>query len=110
MMKNNNGYEEKQTQKQRLLKVLQEGKKVCQINLNHYLELRKCQDEGQWCYYDKKDVIDGIADLGIANLPARIFGLKKDGYEIKTEKIHLKGRYGKTHYCVYSLANSEVEK
>lgn len=35
-MKNNNGYEEKQTQKQRLLKVLQEGKKVCQIDLNYY--------------------------------------------------------------------------
>ena len=35
------GYEEKQTQKQRLLKVLQEGKKVCQIDLVYYLKLRE---------------------------------------------------------------------
>lgn len=73
------------------------------------MSLRESFEKNKHHYY-LSEFVDAIADLGIANLPARIFGLKKDGYEIKTEKIHLKGRYGKTHYCVYSLANSEVEK
>lgn len=96
------GYEEKQTQKQRLLKVLKEGKKVCQIDLNLYLyyrtnDVKYIQDRG---FYN---LVDAIADLGIANLPARIFGLKKDGYDIKTEDVKVKGRFCNTHYAVYSL-------
>lgn len=96
------GYEEKQTQKQRLLKVLKEGKKVCQIDLNYYLALRTNEMSGRPIWY-KKEYVDAIADLGIANLPARIFGLKKDGYDIKTEDVKVKGRFCNTHYAVYSL-------
>lgn len=96
------GYKENSTQKERLLEVLKSGKKVCQIDLNYYLNLIKCKEEGQWCFTEKK-YVDAIADLGIANLPARIFGLKKDGYDIKTEKVEVKGRFCNTYYCVYYL-------
>lgn len=91
------GYEEKATQKQRLLNVLKTGAKVTQIDLKRYFELMK----GNRRY--RSDVVDALAELGIANLPARIFGLKKDGYEIITEDIKVNGRYGKTHYSVYRL-------
>ena len=96
-------YEEKKSQKERLLKVLQEGKKVCQIDLNYYLKLIKCKEEGEWWSYIEKKYVDAIADLGIANLPARIFGLKKDGYDIKSKNIECQGRFCKTHYYVYYL-------
>ena len=101
-----NGYEDRQTQKARLLKVLKEGKKVTQIDLKYYLQLRSNYFNP---FPPKTDVIDAIAELGIANLPARIFGLKAEGYDIKTEDIKIKGRFGNTHYAVYSL-NSENEK
>ena len=94
------GYEEKQTQKQRLLKVLQEGKKVCQIDLAYYLQLRESYFNP---YPPETNVVDAIAELGIANLPARIFNLKKDGYDIKVEDVKIKGRFCNTHYAVYSL-------
>ena len=94
------GYEEKQTQKERLLKVLKEGKKVTQIDLKYYLDLRNSYFNP---FPPKTNVVDAIAELGIANLPARIFGLKADGYDIKTEDIKIKGRFGSTHYAVYSL-------
>lgn len=90
-------YEEKQTQKQRLLEVLKEGKRVTQINLIKYMSLMKGEQ------YNDDGVVDAIADLGIANLPARIFGLKKDGYDIKTKKIDIDGRYCKTYYYEYFL-------
>lgn len=103
-MSNKEGYKENSTQKERLLKVLQEGKKVCQIDLNYYLKLRDYEEmRGSTYLFEKSDFIDAIADLGIANLPARIFGLKKDGYDIKTEKVEVKGRFCNTYYCVYYL-------
>lgn len=99
------GYEEKQTQKKRLLEVLKAGKKVTQIDLQYYLKLRNS-------YFNpnppKTDVVDAIAELGIANLPARIYGLKADGYDIKTEDVKIKGRFGNTHYAVYSL-NTDLD-
>lgn len=95
-------YEEKATQKERLLKVLQEGKKVCQIDLNLYLYYRT-NDIKYITMRKYNGLVDAIADLGIANLPARIFGLKKDGYDIKTEKVVVNGRFCKTYYCVYYL-------
>lgn len=101
MMKN--GYEEKQTQKARLLKVLKEGKKVTQIDLPYYLELRKNSTNLFGGRKPKSEYIDAIAELGIANLPARIYGLKADGYDIKTEDVKIKGRFGSTHFAVYSL-------
>lgn len=100
------GYEEKATQKQRLLEALKNGEKVCQIDLNYYLALRDREMIGESMWY-KKEYTDAIADLGIANLPARIFGLKKDGYKIKTEKVVVHGRWCKTFYCVYSLDTDE---
>ena len=96
------GYEDKQTQKARLLKVLKEGKKVTQIDLPLYLELRKNRTN-LFSRQPKSDYIDAIAELGIANLPARIYGLKADGYDIKTEDVKIKGRFGSTHFAVYSL-------
>lgn len=96
------GYEEKQTQKKRLLEVLKAGKKVTQIDLGYYLRLR----DSYYNYFKPEtNIVDAIAELGIANLPARIWGLKKDGYNILVEDVKVKGRYGDTHYAVYSLKN-----
>lgn len=103
-----NGYEDRQTQKARLLKVLKEGKKVTQIDLPYYLELRKNSTNLFGGRKPKSEYIDAIAELGIANLPARIYGLKADGYDIKTEDVKIKGRFGSTHFAVYSL-NMELD-
>lgn len=91
-------FEEKTTQKQRLLKVLKSGKKVTQINLNRYLALLEHR-----IYLNIGGVVDAIAELGIANLPARIWNLRKEGYDIKSRKVECKGRYCKTHYYEYYL-------
>lgn len=95
-------YEEKLSQKQRLLEVLKQGKKVCQIDLNLYLYYIT-SDIKYITNRSNNNIVDAIAELGIANLPARIFGLKKDGYDIKTEKISCKGRFCDTFYYVYYL-------
>lgn len=95
-------YEEKLSQKQRLLEVLKQGKKVCQIDLNLYLYYIT-SDIKYIANRSNNNIVDAIAELGIANLPARIFGLKKDGYDIKTEKISCKGRFCDTFYYVYYL-------
>ena len=94
----------KQTQKQRLLEVLKQGKKVCQIDLNLYLyyKTHDCKYIQNRKYYQ---LIDSIADLGIANLPARIHNLRNHGYNIKSEKINCKGRFCNTFYYVYYLEN-----
>ena len=43
-------------------------------------------------------------ELGIIQLPKRIWNLKRRGYKIKTEWREGKNRYGyKVRYCVYSL-------
>ena len=94
-------YDEKPSQKKRLLECLQAGNKVCQIDLNYYLQLRHHHED--YLYIKKSEFVDAIADLGIANLPARIYGLKKDGYEIETEKISVNGRFCKTFYYVYFM-------
>lgn len=91
----------KQTQKQRLLEVLKLGKKVCQIDLNLYLYYKT--GDAKYILNKENQIIDSIADLGIANLPARIFDLKKEGYDIKSEKINCKGRFCNTFYYVYYL-------
>ena len=97
------GYKENSTQKERLLEVLKSGKKVCQIDLNYYMKLRDDEENAFFPRIYKRKYVAAIADLGIANLPARIFGLKKDGYDIKTEKVEVKGRFCNTYYCVYYL-------
>lgn len=95
------GYEEKTTQKKRILSELQKGRKITQINLPKYLNLLGYDIE-----YNN-NIIDAIAELGVANLPARIYGLRQDGYSIKSEDVKIKNRYGeKSHYVVYSLEES----
>lgn len=86
------GYEEKQTQENKVLDVLKSGEKITQIYLIAYFEMRK----GNFAY--KSPFVDAIA-LGIANLPARIWGLKQKGYKILTEIVKTK----KSHFAVYSL-------
>ena len=88
----------KQTQKQRLLEALKSGRPVTQINLNRYLSLLENKHD-----YNNF-TIDAIAELGIANLPARIFNLRKEGYDIKTIKVQCKGRFCNTYYFEYYLA------
>lgn len=88
----------KETQKQRLLKVLKKGKKVCQIDLNKYLALLEKRKS-----YFNTNTVDAIVELGIANLPARIFDLKKEGYDIRAKKIKCKGRFCNTFYYIYYL-------
>lgn len=96
-------YEKRPTQEKRVLSVLQKGKSISQINLQRYLQLLAGQP-----YIETNDnCVDAIADLGIANLPARIFGLKRDGWNILSETVHVKGRFGKTHYVVYKLGTPE---
>lgn len=91
-------YEERSNQKERVLNVLKSGKRITQINLRQYLALLR-----NGSYAVQTDVVDAIAELGVANLPARIFGLKKDGYDIKTKRIDVDGRFGKTYYYEYYL-------
>ncbi len=92
----------RETQAQRLLKALENGQKVTQIDLKYYLDLRNNNAKTP-----KSDIVDAIAELGIANLPARISDLKAEGYKIKTENIKIKGRFCKTHYAIYSLISED---
>lgn len=86
-------YIKKPTQEQKILDVLLQGKKIAQIDLQRY-----------WALVNKKsyksDIVDATIDLNILNLPARIFGLKKKGYNIISEDIKTKN----AHYVVYRLA------
>lgn len=87
------GYEEKTTQEQTVLNVLKKGESITQIDLNRYYELMN----GNHKYISP--YVDAIA-LGIANLPARIWGLKKKGWNILTKDVKTKN----SHFAVYSLA------
>ena len=54
----------------------------------------------------KGEITSAIAytELGIIQLPKRIWNLKRMGYTIKTEWREGKNRYGdKVRFCVYSL-------
>ena len=83
----------KQTQTKRLLEALQKGYDVTQVTFDTPAWLRKI-----------KRIKDGYRDLSIANVPARVFDLKKEGYCIETINVPIKGKYGKTYYSVYRLA------
>ena len=55
----------------------------------------------------KGEITSAIAyvELGIIQLPKRIWNLKRMGYKIKTEWREGKNRYGdKVRFCAYSLA------
>lgn len=48
--------------------------------------------------------IEAMSEYGIARLAARIQELREDGYEITTERVHGKNRYGEsTSYARYVL-------
>lgn len=48
--------------------------------------------------------LQAYADLGITQLGARIYYLKRVGYQFTTERVRTTNRYGKpTHYDVYKL-------
>lgn len=87
------GYEEKITQEQTVLNILKSGRAITQIDLNRYFAMLRGD------YRVKSDFVDALA-MGIANLPARICGLKKKGWNIITKDIKTK----KSHFAVYSLA------
>lgn len=65
-------------------------------------------------YIKKKGCItnlEALLNLGVMQCPARIFGLKKKGYNIQTRWKNVEDRYGKTKRVVeYYLANNEGEK
>ncbi len=47
---------------------------------------------------------EAYRDLGITQLGARIFELKKRGYNFNTERVNTENRYGdRTHFDKYTL-------
>ena len=53
---------------------------------------------------------EAFIDLGITQLAARIFELKRKGYEFETEMKHKKNRYGETvHFKAYKLVYEELK-
>lgn len=44
--------------------------------------------------------LEAVKNLGILQCPARIFGLKKHGYNIKTRKRRVENRFGKEREIV----------
>lgn len=52
--------------------------------------------------------LDAIRDLGITRLSSRIFDLKNAGYNIESEIVYGKNRYGeKTHFSKYRIVDTE---
>lgn len=52
---------------------------------------------------------EAYADLGVSQLGARVFELKKLGYRFDKTRIYTKNRYGyPSHYDEYRLVDSEV--
>lgn len=48
---------------------------------------------------------EAYRELGITQLGARIFELKKRGYSFNTERVNTENRYGdRTHFGKYTLA------
>ena len=59
--------------------------------------------------YGSIDPMTAIKDYGCMRLASRISDLKDRGIEIIAERTKGKNRYGEqTSYCVYRLANKEV--
>jgi hypothetical protein len=46
--------------------------------------------------YKKITPLEAMRDLGIYRLASRIFDLKQQGYNIETEMVDVKNRYGST--------------
>jgi hypothetical protein len=52
--------------------------------------------------------LDANRDLGVTRLSAKIFNLRKAGYEIPGETIEVKNRFGETtHVTKYMLAEEK---
>ena len=85
-------YIKKQTQEEKILSVLEQGKRIAQIDLKRYIALNNGESY-------KSDIVDGVLDLNILNVPARICGLRKKGHNIISENIKTKNAY----YVVYKL-------
>ena len=82
----------KQTQEEKILSALKQGKRIAQIDFKRYIALNNGESY-------KSDIVDGVLDLNILNVPARIYGLRKKGYNIISENIKTKNAY----YVVYKL-------
>lgn len=53
--------------------------------------------------------MQAFQDLGITRLSGRIYDLKALGYQIRTETVAGRNRYGeKVHYFKYSLMEEET--
>lgn len=53
--------------------------------------------------------LDGLRDLGIMNLPTRIFELRRMGYNIVSETVKVKNRWGEDCRIVrYKYADKEA--
>ena len=53
--------------------------------------------------------MNAVEDLGCHRLAARIYDLRKDGYEIIDETIQAKNRFGETtHFKKYMLAEEKI--
>lgn len=60
--------------------------------------------------YGSISSLEAIKEYGILRLASRISDLKKKGYEISSETVTGKNRYGEaTHFSVYRL-NQEVKQ
>ena len=54
--------------------------------------------------------LDALKEYGIMRLGARIFNLKQDGFDIKTEMIEVKNRFDKTvRVASYSLTKTLIQ-
>ena len=57
--------------------------------------------------HDKVTQLDTLSDLGIQRLSARIYDLRRAGYEIKTENVRVPTREGSAVVAGYSLVSAE---
>lgn len=52
---------------------------------------------------------DAFKELGITRLSARIFEIKERGYQVKTERINAKNKFGEAiHYLKYTLVEDQA--
>ena len=58
--------------------------------------------------YGSLTQLEALAEYGIMRLGARVWDLRKMGYDITSEIIEGRNRYGETvHYARYSMAAAE---
>lgn len=60
--------------------------------------------------HNKVTQYDTLSALGIMRLSARVFDLRKAGYEIRTDKVKVPTRAGSTTVAGYTLVSAEVEE